>query len=627
LAALAVPTSSPAVGHAQAADPRPSQSVPDLEASLDSLLKRRMEADHLSGVAVAVVREGEILLLRGYGVADRETGRPVDPERTLFRVASVSKPVTATAVMQLVEKDRLDLNADLRAYLPELRRALSGSEPLTMRHLLTHTAALDERALRRSTRDSAQIKSLAAWLSSHPPRRIGVPGRVISYNDVGYTLAGRVVEAVSETPFPRYVEERVFAPLGMQRTSFEQLLPDSLLGALATGYDFRRGEHHRVPHEYVHQTPPAGMMTTAADMAKFLIAHLEGGRHGGTRILADATIQEMQRRQFSMDPRLQGAGYGFWEIRLRGQRGLWHGGDWNGYGAVLLMLPEQRAGVFAAFNGRSARLPDELMGWFAAQMVPDRLQPVLPIPAAVGTDVRHLVGTYRFSRYSRSSMATLPTILSGQAPESRVTPNASGGLTIFGERWIEVEPLLFRRADGRGPALRFVQGAAGRSSLMALNGFETLERVPWYGSVRFHLALLGLSLLSFVAVLASAGVHWARRWRSTDVESEPSGAHRARVALVVVAATGALFLVGVGAALARINPLDFMAEIPAWTVLLLSLPILTAVLTVSLPIFVVRAWRGHYWNVPGRIAYSVASLVAVVFVVTLAYWNLLGFRF
>jgi CubicO group peptidase (beta-lactamase class C family) len=596
-----------------------------IEASLDSLLQKRMAEYHLPGLAVVAVRDGEVFLLKGYGYADREAGRPVDPRTTLFRIASVSKPITATAVMQLSERGELDLHTELGRFLSAPRLDVPGAEPLTMEHLLTHTAALDEQALQRATRDPARVLSLEQWLGAHPPRRIGAPGRLISYNDVGITLAGRVVEAISGLSFPDYTEQRIFHPLGMHRTTFAQDLPDSLRAALAIGYDFRRGAYHRVGYDYVHQTPPAGMMTTAADMARFLIAHLEGGAYGAARILQEATVQEMHARHFVMDPRLYGTAYGLWEIPARGQRGLWHGGDWNGYGAVLFLLPEERAGIFAAFNGRSDELKYELMSWFASQMIATRPPRAAPTPASERTDLELLSGTYRFTRYARSSMAALPTILSGQAPEERVVRNGDGTLTIFGQRWVEVEQLFFRRADGNGPSLIFIRDAAGRPTHLVLNGFETFERVPWHRTVRFHLAVLGACLLGFVAVLTSEFRRRVRRRMTAAPESRP--ARFARAALTSVAAIGALSLVSIGGTMTLINPLDFMAEIPAWTLVLLCVPLVVAALTAVLPLFAAYAWLSREWPLGEWIAYSAGAIVAVAFVWVLATWNLIGFHF
>lgn len=619
--ALAILFLMPASLAAQTVTPsRPAFDAAALEIALDSLIPRKLEQHHLPGLAFVMVKDGQVVVSKGYGFAELATRRPVDPDRTLFRVASVSKTVTATAVMQLVEAGRLELHADMReaGLAPGIVSALPA--PVTLMHLLTHTAGLEERALQRATREPSRQITLEAFLTRFPQRAVDEPGRVIAYNDMGITLAGHLVEHAARLPFEEYVEQRIFRPLGMEHSTFRQQLPPELVEALATGYDFRRGTFHPVPYDYIHQTPPAGLTTTAADMARFLTAHLEGGRYGEAVVLGPEALGTMHARQIGMHPDLAGSALGLWEVQARGQMGLWHGGDWNGYGAVLFMLPEERAGFFAAYNGRSSDLQWELMGWFAARMIPEWERPALPAKSADRHEAPgDFAGTYRSTRYSRYSLAKLPTILAGEVPEIRVRLNDDGTIALFGDRWAEVETDRFVRADGRGgPSYVFIRDVQGRITHLAGNGSEVYERLPWHATVIFHGILALVSLLIFL----SAIVPWLRLRRATY---RPL-ARWAWTGAALVALVFLLVPVGIAVGMATTNPLDFMARIPPWLIGLLVLPIAGAALSLCLPVFAILLWRSPAVGSGERVHYVAVTAAALAFTWSLVTWNLVGFH-
>jgi CubicO group peptidase (beta-lactamase class C family) len=214
-----------------------------LASVVDAILGKAVSDEDVPGAVVLVVKDGRVVFQRGYGFADLKTRRPVDPERTLFYLASLTKTFMATAAMQMVEQGKLELHADVNRTLKTFQVDHAYSEPVTLAHLLTHTAGFDDRNIGYVAHTAAEAEPLAIYLSHALPPRVRPPGIVTSYSNHGYGLAGDLVEIVSGRHYADYLEENIFHPLGMRRTTARIPLPAELAADLATGYeyDFRTG--------------------------------------------------------------------------------------------------------------------------------------------------------------------------------------------------------------------------------------------------------------------------------------------------------------------------------------------------------------------------------------------------
>jgi CubicO group peptidase (beta-lactamase class C family) len=232
---------------------------------------------HVAGATVAVVKDGALFFAKGYGYADVEQRKPVDPERTLFRLGSTSKLFTWTAVMQLVEDGKLDLDADVNRYL-DFKIPATYPEPITLRHIMTHTAGFEEDLRDLIAKDSAHMVPLGRWLETHMPERVRPPGNYASYSNYATALAGYVVERVSGLSWDDYIERRILGPLGMNRTTGRQPLPPQFREDMSHGYSFSRGQFEPKEWEIIMGAAPAGSISASAtDMATFMLAHLGNG--------------------------------------------------------------------------------------------------------------------------------------------------------------------------------------------------------------------------------------------------------------------------------------------------------------------------------------------------------------
>ena len=614
-----------AAGTAGPSDPE------ELETFLNDYVVEKMEALDVPGAAFVMVKDGEIFLSKGYGYADLENEVPVDPRATVFRIGSTSKLFTATAVMQLVEEGKIDLHADVNRYLETFQIPDTYPEPVTMADLLTHTGGFDERRIGAFGRTPEEIQPLGAYLAERMPPRVMPPGTVTSYSNHGLALAGHIVEAVSGMPFERYVADHVLEPLDMTRSSFAQPLPPELAADLAVPYP----QGLEPGQMYYSSLAPAGFLsTTAHDMARFLIAHLEEGRADTDRVLETETARLMHQRNFANHPDIAGWAYGFTERTENGQRVLDHGGaDPTGYGSMAVLLPDENLGFFAVTNTRFRdellmELPKALLDRYYPEqnLAPENPEP-LPGFAERAARVR---GTYLTNRRARHTIGKLSLL---SAPPVRVRPaeDSAGVLTVIGlhggsepSRWVEIEPLVFQR-EGAEERIAFGEDESGRVSHLFARGHTpgAFDKAAWYQNPAFHQALLAGCMLIFLTVV----VGWPlaaviRRVGGRTAQFAPA-VRRARWLAFGVSILSPLFLVLV-TVLTGVYPLQF--GVPWGVKALLIVPLLTTALTAALPILGLRAWA-ESWSPLGRAQYALVTLAGVAYIWFLNYWNLLGFRF
>jgi CubicO group peptidase (beta-lactamase class C family) len=325
----------------------PAVDPAELEAFADTFFPAKMEELHIPGVAFIFVENGEVVFAKGYGYADLYKRIPMSADTTVMRIGSVSKVFVATAVMQLVEQGKLDLDADINQYLTTFQMEDSFDEPVTLAQLLTHTAGFEDPPYVSNT-DPALVRPLGPYLAESMPARNDPPGATFRYSSHGFALAAYVVEEVSGQPFDQYVAEHIMRPLGMTRSGY--LLSPPLPEGLAVGYSYQYETQIPQPVDYDSDYPGASIVSTAADMARFMLAHLQDGCYEGACILQPETAAEMHRSRADTPYEGQRVTYGFTEGIENGQRLLGHSGAIRGFGSIMDLLPEHNMGYFFSFN-------------------------------------------------------------------------------------------------------------------------------------------------------------------------------------------------------------------------------------------------------------------------------------
>src|SRR5262249_10939160 len=213
-------TPPPAAAPAPSPSPAPEMTASDVGAFLDGLVPAQLGPADVAGAVVVVVKDGKVLVGRGYGFADVEKRAPVSWETTLFRPGSISKLFTWTAVMQQVEQGKLDLDADVNKYL-DYKVPEAFGKPITLRDVMTHTPGYEDYAKDLIVGDANMLVALGDHLKTHQPHRIFPPGSTPAYSNYATAMAGYIVERVSGKPFADYVEPNTTVPPGMHRATFK----------------------------------------------------------------------------------------------------------------------------------------------------------------------------------------------------------------------------------------------------------------------------------------------------------------------------------------------------------------------------------------------------------------------
>ncbi len=609
---------------AQAAPLTAGPSDPaELEAFLDGLIGALMSDNHVPGAVVAVVKDGTLLLAKGYGYADLAARTPVDPNRTLFRPGSVSKLFVWTAVMQLVEQGKLDLDADINTYL-NFTIPAAFSKPITLKNLMSHTPGFEDVSQGLFVLQPEAMHPLGDYLKARIPARVFPPGEIGAYSNYGTALAGYIVERVSGVSFDAYVEQNIFAPLGMTHSSFRQPLPDAIAADMSGGYNFVNGGYLQGEFEYVQAYPAGSLSAPAGDMAKFMIAHLQNGRYEDQRILQEPTAVQMHGQLFTHDPRIDGMAYGFFENVINGQRIISHGGDTILFHTGLFLIPGQNVGLFISTNSTGgASVGGAVIEAFLDRYYPVADNPAAPPPADFAGRIAPYLGEYFMSR---SNFTTIEKVFSLFTPIS-VSLSDDGYLVVSmaGEasQYTEIEPGLLQQRDEPANQVAYRTDANGQQMLLPAMPF-VLIKTPWYGGMGFNGLIFIVSLVLFGNALWRWPLGFIKGLRQKS-EPQPLLARLAHWDAALFGLFFLAFVLGFAAVIGDIlpaygTPRILFEAVPLVNVLGL-LPWLMALTGVGMCGFVVLAWVKKYWTVSGRIFYTLLTLSALAWLWLLVYWN------
>jgi len=363
------------------ASPVPELTKADFETFLDALIPSQLRNRNIAGAVVAVVKDGQVLFQKGYGYADVEKKKPVLPGQTLFRPGSISKLFTATAVMQLAEQGKLDLDRDVNDYL-DFRIPETYPEPVTLRQLLTHTAGFEETLKNLFVAHESDMKPLRTYLVNQMPARIFPPGKVPSYSNYGFTLAGYIVERVSGEKFESYINDHILKPLRMTNSTFDQPLPPQLAPQMSKGY--LNGSKKPRDFEFVQAAPAGALSTSAADLTRFMLAFVQDGTVDGVAILKPETVRQMETRQFELHPMICGLGITFMEYWMNPERVIGHGGDTVYFHSDMVLVPDAHVGYFISYNSLGKNVGGgrgEILRAFMDRYFPNRDEPRVEIGA------------------------------------------------------------------------------------------------------------------------------------------------------------------------------------------------------------------------------------------------------
>ncbi|GMA28837.1 serine hydrolase domain-containing protein [Arenivirga flava] len=541
----------------------PELSTADVDGWLDGLLPAALEREGIVGATVSVVADGAVVTERGYGFADQGAEpTEVDPQRTLFRIGSISKLVTATTVLQLVEDGALDLNAPVQQYLDFALRTRF-EWPITLRHLLSHTAGFEDKVAGVIGDPQADPPSLRDAVTLDPPEQIFEPGTVPAYSNYSNGLAAYIVERVSGRPYADYVQEEVFDAAGMSTATSAQPLPEDRRTSMSKGYVHSGSAE--VPFEINSPAPAGAIAATASDMSAFMLAQLsEDGE-----LLEPASLQLMRSPALGArelggladGPRMA---LGYFEADRNGHRILSHGGDLTAFHAQLDLYPDDDAGIFISLNSTGLRgdattaIRDALSHGFADRYFPPTDDDAVQPTASAAAHADAVVGSYQVSRRGESTFLRLFFALSAvdvsRSTGDAITISALTDTSGAPVDLVEVEPWVWQEVDG--PRRVAIDQQDGAVQAIGLNPAFTLQPMPATRQALPVIAALSLGVLLITAVSLPIGAalrRWYGRPRVSAVTERRLILLRAASLLALIAA-GALWSVAAAALLSDSPP-------------------------------------------------------------------------
>jgi len=583
-----------------------------VEAFVDDFASVYMNELEVPGLAFVMVKDGSVFVSKGYGFADVENQVPFDPEQTIVRAGSNVKTVTALALVQLAEQGKIDLDTDVNQYLTHFQIPNTFDKPITARQLLHYTAGLDNRFIGIRVESADEILPLSEYFAQRLPGRVRPPGQIRAYNDHEIALAGLLVEEVSGMPYDQYVQEHIFKPLGMDSSSI--YLREQDAERVALGY----GSNGAYPLNYYNLNDAAGsgFNTTPADLARYMIMHLENGKLYGMQVFSESVVEELHTTRFTHHPKLPGIAYAFDETFWSGRRILAKGGGAPGFTNRMLLLLDEGVGVYFVYN-RDSTVP---LSWKLERAFLERFYPGDnpsvgdEVPATDSLEMARYAGYYiSLNDYSATSIEKVQALME----QEQVTIDGQGRLHYAGSTLLRMDRNLFQWSES-GNYVTFGEDEDGNVNYLFVSR-TALMRVPWIETFPVQMSLLGFSLTAFFTALIGWLVMAIKRQRRSYALS-------GSVSLIFVG-----FLVGMGLLLAPV----FAGADPPWALsfapptallVLLALPLVGIVVTLFLTWQVIRLWvaKRAGWFV--RVHITLILVASLSFLFFLHTWNLLGYR-
>lgn len=509
---------------AKASTTETPSSIPfnELEKEIDAFMEQYIDVSS-PGAGIAVVKDGEIIFSKGYGYADVENKKNIDPATTIFEYGSVSKLFVWTAVMQLVEQGKLDLNEEIKTYLPtEFASKLKYEKPITMLNLMSHTAGFEEYPFDLIHTSKESVKTLEEVLIEGQPKQVYEPGSTIAYSNYSTSLAGYIVEHLSGKPFSQYEMEYIFNQARMENTSGHPTLADKpeLENQKALGYIKVNEQFVNGIWSYVPLYPAGAVNGTLEDLANYAIALMPKDNEPGPLFANRETLDEMFLQSYTPHESLASNAHGFWEYDGK-VRGIGHGGNTVAFSANMVVVPEERLGVVVLTNAAG----EMDINYGIMELVLGNPDPQVAVTSQQLPNTKEMEGTYITSRNSKSSFFEWILGISSTLKVESVNENEIK-ISVYGMEgtYVQTSPYFYELTSSTpmlDPKIYFEMDGdkVKRVTTGQIADYLPLEwdrQIPWY---YISLAIIAVSLFYFVITLVVMLISWLRNRKKADVKS------------------------------------------------------------------------------------------------------------
>lgn len=589
------------------------------EVIFDEFMKEDMEKYHVPGVTLSVVKEGKLYFKKGYGYSDLENKISVNPDETLFRIGSVTKLFTGTALMQLYENGKIDLNDEVNKHLVDFKIKYYNEKPITVEHLLTHTGGFDERVINVISNDiNAELPDLGEFLKKNMPKAVREPGKIMQYSNHGMTLLGHIVENVSDKRIDQYIEQEIFNKLDMKNSKYYFI--NDLIGKASKGYTFSKEQFAERNPIRVTTHPAGSILSTADDMSKFLIEHLEGGE-----ILKKDTLENMQQTHFSHYDEMLGNAYGYYEVMRGNNKIVEHGGNTPAFASLLSFYPEKKLGFFISCNSNEGgtqlredfanRFYEYFLGKMSTREEISNLE-------RKEIDIKDYIGEYASVRITKKSPLKILRPLMGRVTIKRIDDNniavkQNSEEVVYSKiqenffiNKVDNSYLTFEK-DSEGRVYLIKESEAMMGVVTGMHGtYERIDKVSVAIEDSKFIPLI-VSIIYLIVILIAS----IRKNKRKYVGNE----HKAKILMIITSFMTLAISGAFGLVIAKIITLDMNFNGVLTIIHILSFIFLG--LTIITTTFTLIAWKEKYWSVKGRVLHTVVNLSIISMMIFISYMN------
>ncbi len=600
--------------------------IPDLNTWIDAQLTEGMSSSNIAGLTIIVMQGDSILHMNGYGLADIASNTPVDATSSIFGVGSISKTFVATAIMQLYEDGKLELDRDVNNYLTTFQLEYKFNDSVTVANLLTHTAGFDLRNIGSEVLAEKDVIPLAEYLRKRIPIQIRPSGKVITYSDQSYALLGLIVEEVSGLSCHEFTRQKILKPLEMDYSGFKRQA--ELKENYAIGY-LQKGEQLIPCNPDFKLNYPAGALNaTASDMGHYISMYLSNGNFNGVQILDSTTVAKMFHEPFRQYEKAE-YGYllGFQERYWHGMQLYGHTGSIQGFESQLSLIPDKNIGLFISansssyVNGKSRVFIDKFIYNLLKRLMPDSITEEgkakdTLMAGSVDEPLEEFAGTYRYTSYGSRTLEKL-SVLVGVAPEIKIVAKDNTLVILpFNEKLVPISDLTFHSKSGRYVA--FGRDTKEEISYYFVEAFA-YHKLKWYEPVKFQIFWIGGIILILLIYIITSSV------RKLFVRNRKS--HLIKRINFLLASLSVLFIALLAYALMTMDPLAFFIGIPLSIKVALVLPFLIIPLEIVAIYLLAKIIRLKELGTFNLIYQTVIAVAVLLFIPWLMYYNLIGFNY